>query len=440
MTEKKRVVTRKSRSDVGSGFDFTKEMIPTFGDAKFMKTYQQKAWEAFQTMVIPKRSEEAWRRTDLRQFSRQSFSMPNGTAGKSADIEFILKPEQSAGKVVINDSDVIIELDKELAEKGVIFSDLKTAIKDYPAEVEIALGQVVDSSEDIFSSMTAAFSGNGIFLYVPKGVEIETPLQSKLAFSSSGTVNLSHLVVWMEENSNATLIHEYSSEEEAASMHSGIVEIHVGQAAKLDVIELQAFGKNIWNFTHERASIDKDGKLNWVYGSFGSHLTKSFINIDLIGPGAEGKLAGFYFSDGNQHFDHDTQQNHLAPDTFSDMLFKGALKDESRSVWQGMIYVAPDAQRIDGYQSNPNLILDDDARADSIPGLEILADDVRCSHGATIGKIDENEVFYINSRGLPEEDAERLLVSGFFDPVIENAKKTEIRNKLHEMVLDKLER
>jgi Fe-S cluster assembly protein SufD len=440
MTEKKRVVTRKKRSEVGSGFNFTKEMIPSFGDAEFMKSFQQKAWDAFQKMELPKRSEEAWRRTDLRKFSRQSFSILNGTAGKSADVEFILKSETVAGKVVINDGYTIIELDKELAEKGVIFSDLKTAIQDHPAEVEIALGQVVDSTEDIFSSMTAAFAGNGIFLYVPKGVEIEVPLQSKLTFSGSGTANFSHLVIWMEENSNATLIHEFSSEEESASMHSGIVEIHVGQAAKLDVIELQAFGKNIWNFTHERARIDKDGKLNWVYGSFGSHLTKSFINIDLVGSGAEGKMAGLYFSDSDQHFDHDTQQNHLAPDTYSDMIFKGALKDDSRSVWQGMIYVAPDAQRIDGYQSNPNLILDENARADSIPGLEILADDVRCSHGATIGKIDENEVFYIKSRGIPEEDAERLLVSGFFDPVIGKANKTEIKNKLHEMVLDKLER
>jgi Fe-S cluster assembly protein SufD len=149
-------------------------------------------------------------------------------------------------------------------------------------------------------------------------------------------------------------------------------------------------------------------------------------------------MSGFYFTDKHQHLDHDTQQNHLAEHTTSDLLFKGALKDQSRSVWQGMIYVAPGAQKTDGYQHNPNLLLSDDARADSIPGLEIMADDVRCTHGSTVGKIDPVEVFYLNSRGIPTEDAERLIIEGFFDPIMQRIPFEGVRERLQKAIVDKL--
>ena len=160
--------------------------------------------------------------------------------------------------------------------------------------------------------------------------------------------------------------------------------------------------------------------------------------VILIGEGASGRMSGFYFTDGNQHLDHDTQQNHLAANTTSDLLFKGALLEQSRSVWQGMIYVAPGAQNADGYQANRNLILSRDARADSIPGLEILADDVRCTHGATVGKIDPEEIFYLQSRGIPTKDAQRILVEGFFDPVVQRIPFDGVRKRLVKSVSQKM--
>ena len=221
-------------------------------------------------------------------------------------------------------------------------------------------------------------------------------------------------------------------------MHSGIVEIHVSRAANLHFTELQSWGNQVWNFTHEGARLDNDATLEWVFGGMGSRLTKNFSNIDLIGQGATVRMAGFYFTDGVQHLDHDTHQNHLAPNTTSDLFFKGALKDSSRSVWQGMIYVAPGAQKTDGYQSNPNLVLGKEARADSIPGLEIMADDVRCTHGATVGKIDPAEVFYLNSRGIPKDEAERLIVEGFFDPILQRIPFVRIRERIQKVIIDKL--
>jgi Fe-S cluster assembly protein SufD len=149
-------------------------------------------------------------------------------------------------------------------------------------------------------------------------------------------------------------------------------------------------------------------------------------------------MSGFYFTNGLQHLDHDTQQNHLAPNTTSDLLFKGALKGKSRSVWQGMIYVAPGAQKTDGYQANRNLVLSKEARADSIPGLEILADDVRCSHGATVGKIEEEPLLYIRSRGIPPEEAERLIVEGFFDPIMQRIPFEGVRERFQQAIHEKV--
>ena len=194
----------------------------------------------------------------------------------------------------------------------------------------------------------------------------------------------------------------------------------------------------MWNFTHERARIGRDANLDWIFGAVGSRVSKNFSDLDLIGRGASGRMSGFYFTDGVQHLDHDTQQNHFAPNTSSDLLFKGALRENSRSVWQGMIYVAPGAQKTDGYQANRNLILDSNARADSIPGLEILADDVRCTHGATVGKIDPEQIFYLLSRGIRYEQAERLIVEGFFDPIMQRIPFEGVRSRFQQEIVEKM--
>jgi Fe-S cluster assembly protein SufD len=246
--------------------------------------------------------------------------------------------------------------------------------------------------------------------------------------------------VWVDEGASLTFVHENASPKVNSTngtgqiFHGGIVEIHVGRGADLRFVELQSLGKNVWNFTHERARVERDGNLDWIFGAIGSGLTKNFSDLDLIGQGANGRMSGFYFTDGNQHLDHDTQQNHMAANTTSDLLFKGALKENSRSVWQGMIYVAPGAQNTDGYQANRNLVLSANARADSIPGLEILADDVRCTHGATVGKIDPDLVFYLRSRGISQDEAERLAVEGFFEPIMQRIPFDGVRERFKQAI------
>ena len=214
------------------------------------------------------------------------------------------------------------------------------------------LGKLVSPTEGRFAALAAALSQTGVVLYVPKGVKVAQPLHSLLWGSGVGLAHISHVLVWVDDGASVTFVHETASDTETGgqSMHAGIVEIHVGEGAHLNFVELQSWGEHLWNFTHEKVQVGRNGTVDWIFGAIGSHLTKNFSELDLVGQGATGKMSGFYFTDHDQHLDHDTQQNHLAPNTTSDLLFKGALEGESRSVWQGMIYVAPGAIK-DGWLS-----------------------------------------------------------------------------------------
>jgi Fe-S cluster assembly protein SufD len=214
------------------------------------------------------------------------------------------------------------------------------------------------------------------------------------------------------------------------ALHVGATELFVGDGAILNHVALQDWGDHVYDFTTQRASVGRDGQLDWIVGTLGTRLTKAFVELDLNGQGAWGRMSGLYFTHGRQHLDLDTQQNHNAPNTTSDLLFKGALRDDSRAVWQGMILVQPGAQKTDGFQANRNLVLDNNARADSIPGLEIEADDVRCTHAATVGRMDDEQMFYLHTRGLPKEDAVRLIVNGFFQPIMERIPFEGVRERL----------
>jgi Fe-S cluster assembly protein SufD len=397
-------------------------MVPTTG---ILADYHQQAWKTFNRLSVPTMTEEAWRRTDLRELPVESVHLPTKGEYKAfAPVpEDLLKPlttDQHGGQVIILPGGEKSRLNQDLVNKGVIFTDLATAEGVNPELVAKMIGQTVKPEEGKFAALAGALAQNGVILYVPKGVIVDQPLNSMLWGPGGNLAHLSHIVVWVDEGASVTYIHEAASpDENSPALHAGIVEIIVSDNASLRFVELQSWGRHVWNFSHERVNVGRNGNLDWIFGAIGSRLTKNFSELDLVGEGATGRMSGFYFTDSNQHLDHDTQQNHLAPHTTSDLLFKGALKGHSRSVWQGMIYVAVGADKTDGYQANRNLILSPNARADSIPGLEILADDVRCTHGATVGKLEQEPLFYLKSRGIPDKEAERLLVEGFFDPIMQ---------------------
>ena len=451
MEEKPKVVIARNRRPAGADaagtgealsrdFAFTQNTLPVEGA---LKDYRTHAWETYSRLAMPTMADEAWRRTDLRQLPADSFRLPPvGAFRELAPVpEELLTPltaDRHGGQVILLPGGSRASLDPELVRQNVFFTNLRSAAMENPRLVARMAGELVRPEEGKFAALAGAFSQNGVVLYVPKGVQVEQPLNSLMWGPGAGLAHISHILVWVDEGASVTYVHESASPDEGeASMHAGIVEIKVGDGANLKFVELQSWGRHIWNFSHERISVGREASVDWIFGAVGSHLTKNFSELDLVGEGATGRMSGFYFADGTQHLDHDTRQNHLAQHTTSDLLFKGALKGHSRSVWHGMIYVAPGAQKTDGYQANRNLILSPDARADSIPGLEILTDDVRCTHGATVGKLEQEPLFYLKSRGIPEREAERLIVEGFFDPIMQRIPFEGVRARFQQAIHEK---
>jgi Fe-S cluster assembly protein SufD len=222
------------------------------------------------------------------------------------------------------------------------------------------------------------------------------------------------------------------------ALHSGILEVIVSENARLHLVERQQLGLETWHFTHEKASVGANATIDWAYFAFGTCLSKSFVHVSLDGKGSQARLDGLSITNSGQHLDLDTQQDHMAPITYSNLAFKAALLGTSRTVWQGMIYVDPVAVQTDGYQSSRNLILDTRAHADAIPGLEIKTDDVRCSHGATISQIDADQIFYLRSRGLDEATAREMIVNGFFQDIVDKVRDEDLRAELVDIIHEKL--
>jgi Fe-S cluster assembly protein SufD len=304
----------------------------------------------------------------------------------------------------------------ERAPDGITFEPLA----DHPR-----LGELVGATEK-FAAHNAALWEHGLLVVVPKGVVLEQPLYVRIAGATFW-----RLLVVAEPGSRFSLIEEYASASPDGEAYSNaVVELFVGQGAKLEYVSLQNLSHETWHFATHHARVGRDAELDWIAGGFGSKRGKTWIQNDLTGPGATSRVTGAYFADGDQHLDYDTFQEHAAPNTTSDFAFKGALRDRATAVWRGMIRVERDAQKTNAYQENRNLMLSPTAHAVPIPGLEILANDVRCTHGATVGRVDRDQLFYLMSRGLSRSEAERLIVRGFFQDVLDRIDLDPVREAL----------
>jgi Fe-S cluster assembly protein SufD len=371
--------------------------------------------ERYRALPVPTKADEHWRFTDLSGFDPDAWSA-NG-ANEIAAPATLLDVEAS-GIAVVGEAGVEIER----APEGVRFEPL--------ADGHPLLYSLVGSDEK-FAAHNAAMWRSGLLVEVPKGVVLEKPLYIRIANAVAGGSLFWRLLVVAEPESRFTVIEEYVSAAADLSAYSNAaVEIVVGQAAKVEYVSVQSLSRQTWHFASHHARVERDAELDWVAGGFGSAKGKVRIQNDLAGPGATSRVTGAYFADGTQHLDYDTFQEHIAPDTTSDFAFKGALRDEARAVWRGMIRVEQNAQKTNAYQENRNLLLSKSAHADSIPGLEILANDVRCTHGATLGQVDRDQLFYLMARGLTRTEAERLIVRGFFQDVLDRVELEPVRQAL----------
>jgi len=418
-------------------------LTPEMFEHSPLQTYRRSAWELAAQLSFPLKKDEAWRWVDLSKLNFAALQQSNGSAKAAAftpeQLEGLTKRENGhSGSLIISPAGVVRQVDATVERAGVIFTDFRSAEKDYPELVAKLSGSVVKPEESKFAAMTAALAEEGLLLYVPKNCRLEQPLLVQiLAAAGDHQASFTHTLIWLEAGASADLELAFGSlpaGSASQTFHSGIVEIHLDDEAVLNLTEIQEFDHQVWNITHERAQVGRHARFMWLYGALGTCLSKNFIDTDLQGSDAEVQVKGFYLTDDRQHIDLDTQQNHLAPRTTSNLLFKGAVTESSAAVWEGMIYVAPTAMQTDGYQSSRNLVLSRSAKVNAIPGLEILADDVRCSHGATVGKIDEEELFYLQARGIPLLDAEQLILEGFFGEVLElmpdEAIKEDLKSKI----------
>ncbi len=399
-----------------------------------------KAWRFFQEMPWPTGTEETWRRTKLTGFKVEDYTPLVGAgAGGSLpeDVAKSLAEVESVGELAFVDgARAHYRLDPKLAAQGVIFTDLGTAVREHADLVQKFFGATAPEGENKFCALHYALWNSGTFVYVPRNVVVEQPLQVVIGQGEGKKAGFHHTIVATEPNAVVTLVEDFIGGENG--MSDSVVELLSGANSQLHYLHLQNLADSTWNFTTQRMKLGRDSLMRHFMGSWGSRLSKAWLNMDLDSPGGHGELLGLYFPGGRQHLDHHTNQLHKAPNTTSDLLYKGALKDRSRSVYQGYIKVYPDAQKTNAYQANRNLMLSKTARADSTPGLEIEADDVRCTHGATAGQVPAEYVFYLMSRGIDRTNAERMIVQGFFEEVLNRIPVAGVRNKLETEIARKL--
>ena len=394
--------------------------------------WRRQAWEAFQQLDWPNRSDEEWMRTDMRTFRLDKFHLPEGAPTAPALAPALLSEgvELAGHTASLNSRSIESVLDKKYADKGVIFCSLGQAVTDHGDLVKNYLGRAIDYSYDRFAALNAACFSGGSFLYVPRGVVVDQPLHA-LSALGDGATDLGRTLVILEDGAEATLLTELKSiDEDSTGLHCGSIELMVSAGGNLRFVNLQDWSQKTWHFAHQRALVGRDASLQWTLGALGSKLAKVNQHVELIGEGARSQVNGVMFTEGKQHLSYHTLQHHRAPHTNSDFLYKAALQDNSRTVWRGMIKVDPDAQKTDGYQRNDNLLLSPTARADSIPGLEIEADDVRCTHGSTSGRVDEEQIFYCQSRGFTRKEAARAIVAGFFQQIFDRINIESVRESL----------
>ncbi len=370
------------------------------------------ALEAYEALPLPTTKDEHWRFTDLAGFDPDGFST-NGAAVARQTSESMLELDVAAFAHVGPGG---VEIER--APEGVTFE---------PLDSHELLGTLVKGDEK-FAAHNAARWKHGLLVRVPRGVVLEQPLYVRLTSAVPDGALFFRLLVIAEPESRFTLVEEFVSADPALSAYTNTVaELFVEQAAKLEYVSIQNLSRETWHFASHRARVGRDAELDWVTGGFGSKRGKTRIENDLAGPGATSRVTGAYFADGDQHLDYDTFQEHAAPNTTSDFAFRGVLRDQATAVWRGMIRVEKNAQRTNAYQENRNLILSKEAHADSIPGLEILANDVRCTHGATNSPVNRDELFYCMARGLSRGEAERLIVRGFFQDMLDRIELAPVR-------------
>ncbi len=393
------------------------ELSAVHREPEWLRALRFGAFDLFERIALPDtKTDEEWRRTDLKGLNLEAFQ-PRADADGAPPSARI---EDTAGTIRQRGSGPAeVGLDPALKSRGVIFCPLVVAARDHADLVRGHLFTLAKPDRDKFAALhTALFSG-GTFLYVPDGVVIERPLVSRFWAPAGGATAFPHTLILAGKGAGFTYMDEFlSATKDGLILTSGSAEVFVGEGAKIGYLAVQNWSSQAWQFANQQIQVARDANVQVINVGLGGRFAKLRMEASFVGPGAVAELKGLFFGSGNQFFDFHTLQEHRAPHTTSDLLFKGALRDSARSVYAGLIRVEPNATRTNAYQANRNLLLSDKAKADSIPMLEILTNDLRCTHGATVGPVDPEHLFYLQSRGIARPVAQRMIVQGFFGEVL----------------------
>jgi Fe-S cluster assembly protein SufD len=421
------------------------ELSATAGEPAWLRERRLAAWEAFVRLPLPSADDEEWRRTDISALDLDAFGvLPHSrTSGRPpAPLAALVgAPAQAAGmRLIVNGAQIQGHLARELAQQGVIFTSLSEAVTAHPDLVRAHLGTVVRDDENKFRALHGALWSGGTFLFVPKGCEVDLQLVTGTWLDRDGVAFLPHTLVVAEERSRVTLVEVFGSAEGSArTLVNHAVELIPKSGAQIRYVNLQDWGRRLWEFGIVRMVLERDATVNSLMVAFGAGLVKTNVESRLVGQGSTSEMLGIAFGDGTQHFDYHTLQEHAAPSTTSDLLYKGVLKDKARSVFSGLIRADYGAQKTNAFQLNRNLVLSEGARADSMPKLEIMANDLRCTHGASTSRLNEDQIFYLMSRGLPRAVAVRMMVDGFLAEIFDRIPLEMVRQRLAETVERKME-
>lgn len=422
---------------VGFSQEAFDEFLAQRNEPGWLTDLRRSAWAKFQELPMPSARDEEWMRTDIRLLKLDRFALPSAAAPAAEQPPALLAAGvELGGQAASLDSLAIGEsLADQWAAKGVLFGSLDRIIAEHGDRLRPYFERpIVDPGYDKFAALNAACWTGGTVLLAPRGVAIDQPLHSLSALSDGG-VDLGRTLVIVEDGAEATLLAETTSNTTRdGGLHCGAIELIVGERAHLRYVNLQNWGEGVWHFAHQKADVAAAGQIQWTIGALGSRLAKVNQHVALSGSDAHAQVNGVMFTQGRQHLSYNTHQHHRAAHCRSDLLYKAALQDDSRTVWRGMIKVDEGAQRTDAYQRNDNLMLATTARADSIPGLEIEADDVRCTHGSTSGRVDDQQIFYAMTRGYTRTEAVRMIVEGFFQQVFDRITIESVREALGEAI------
>jgi len=431
---------------------FTRDQVEILSarkvEAEWLRLARQRAHGVFAETPMPTTEAEEWRYTDIGRMLRlDAFSFAEEAAPATADAlpaalrTLVAEAGEGARAVQVDASVVLRDLPAELASQGVILASLEGAAAEHPELVQRYLGSAVTPEDGKFAAMSNAFWSGGFFLYVPQNVRVETPVRLYRWLSGAGTAAFGRLLIVAEAGAEIAIVDELASDTMSSpTLSVSAAEVVAEEGAKVTYVAVQRFGAGVSHLSTDRLVAGRDAKITTLYATLGGDLSRADAQCRMQAPGAHVDMLGVYIAQGTQHFDNETLQDHIAPHASSNLLFKGALQDTGRSVFRGLIRVHPRAQRTDAYQTNRNLLLSTGARADSLPNLEIQADDVRCSHAATVGQLDEEELFYLLSRGIPRSEAVRLVVFGFFGEVLDQLPLEGVRAELVRAVELKLAR